>query len=460
MAKVKPFTALRYTQKAGNIAELITPPYDVINSEEQKAYYAANPYNIIRLELAKKLPDDDEQHNRYIRAAHDFAAWQEEGILALDPAPAFYFYQQEFTITGTVGRDEPARCLTRSGFIATIAAEGYAGGEVLPHEETLPKHKADRLELMRHTFANFSPIFGLYSEPERSIDNALAAAAHGREPDIEVQDNDGVCHRLWVIDDAAICALIEKKMTEQKVYIADGHHRYETCSLFAAEMAAKGVTGCDYMMIALVNLYDPGLVVLPTHRLVKNLKDFVPDQFLTELMAKGFQVTAIDGDSNVGATCSRPQVAHSGALRFFSVKYEGEKKIDKDIPSFGLYVEGKFYLLQLTDKETAIAKVATDKSATYRNLDVTILHSLILEQIFNIGAAELASESYVGYTREDMDAVNKVDAGNYQLAFFLNSTLVEELLAVAAAGEKMPQKSTFFYPKIIAGLVINKLGKC
>lgn len=434
MADVKAFQALRYDlAKAGRPEELITPPYDVINAQMQEDFYQANPYNIIRLEWGKTYSTDTDAENRYTRAAADFCAWQQQGVLKQDQRPAFYLYQQEFTVLG--------KTLVRTGFLATIRAEGYASGNVLPHEETLPKHKQDRFRLMQHTYANFSPILGLFAQKSLEIDHALAAQAKDKAPELDFCDADGVRHRLWKIDDPATVAKVEADLAGLKIYIADGHHRYETCSLFAEEARKQGKSDCDYMMIALINLYDSGLVVLPTHRLVKLMPGSEAD-LLAALTKVGFTIIKVgNGDKQAALEALLGRMEQGG----------------KEIPSFGLYLADRFYLLQLLHKETALAKLPADKSEAYRNLDVTLLHSLILEPLFGIGPQELAAEGYIGYTRDNQEAVDAVDRGEYACSFLMNSTLVEELLAVAEAGEKMPQKSTFFYPKIIAGLAINKL---
>ncbi|MEG1501742.1 MAG: DUF1015 domain-containing protein, partial [Clostridiales bacterium] len=321
---------------------------------------------------------------------------------------------------------------------------GYAKGNVLPHEETLPKHKMDRLQLMRHTYANFSPILGLFAQKEQTIDQALKNIAGNRPADITVTDIWQVIHRIWVIDDRQTVDLIEKEMADLKVYIADGHHRYETASAFAEEAAAQGKTGCDYLMLALINLYDPGLVVFPTHRLVKSLQGISHHDLLSRLTEAGFTIMKIeDNKKEASLVALLKRMAQGG----------------KATPSFGLYIDQHFYLLQLNHKEKALKNVKPEKSLAYRHLDVTILHSLILENILHIGEKELSEEGYISYTRDNQEAISAVDKGESACAFLMNSTLVEELLAVAEAGEKMPQKSTYFFPKVIAGLVINKLGE-
>ncbi|MDN5294038.1 MAG: hypothetical protein PWQ91_1139 [Eubacteriales bacterium] len=429
MATVVPFRGVRYNlEKAGNLADLVTPPYDVIDAEGQKMYHEKSPYNVIRLELGYKYPDDSEENNRYTRARDTFRRWLAEGILRHDPRPAIYLYQQEFDARG--------ERKVRTGFIAGVKVEDYSKGVVLPHEETLPKHKADRLELMRHCLANFSPIFGLYSDPDHAVDSLLEQAKGGRAPDMEVTDENGIVNRLWVIDDPEVVARVVAMMADKKIYIADGHHRYETALAFSKEMEAKGQPGYDYIMMTLVNLYDRGLVVFPTHRLVYNLTNFNLDALVANLQ-ENFMVEELPAGTELPEVLRRLEEA------------------GRQTAAFAMYAGGGRYFL-LTLKDRAVMKdLVPDRSEAWRNLDVTILHTLILEKYLGIGSQQRAEESNLVYTRDEEFAVREVDKGNFQLAFLMNPTRVEEVTAVAEGGEKMPQKSTFFYPKVITGLVIN-----
>jgi len=430
MADIKAFRAWRYdTQVAGPAQTLITPPYDVIDAAAQQAYYEANPYNIIRLEWGQTDPQDDENHNRYTRAAADFAAWRQTGVLKRDAQPALYPYVQEFTIDG--------RSFRRRGFLATIKAAGYADGQVLPHEETLPGHKEDRYRLMQACLANFSPVFGLYEQQDRAIDQALEQATAGQPPLLDVTDEAQTRHVLWRVADADIVRQVEQALKAQKIYIADGHHRYETASRFASDLAAQGIEGCDRLLIHLVNLHDPGLVVLPTHRLVKNLEDFSPTALQHALTDVGFAVLPQDDLASL-----QEQMLAS----------------PPDIVPFGLYTEGQYDLLLLDRDDPVISDVQKNFSAAYQHLDVSIAQALILDALCGIGQEQLAAGEQLDYCRRADEAVAAVKSGDYQLALLLNATRISDLLAVSAMGEKMPQKSTYFYPKVIAGLVINELG--
>ncbi len=429
MAVIIPFKGVRYNPDIVDINEIITPPYDVIDAHSQEKYYEQNPYNVIRLELGKVYPEDDEGNNRYTRAARFFREWLENGVLIHDNKPSIYLYEQEFEARG--------ERKIRTGFIAGVQANDYSKGEVLPHEETLPKHKADRLNLMKATLANFSPIFGLYADRDHCVEKALAAAKGTRRPDIEVTDNSGVINRLWVISDGDTLNTVVAQMSNKKIFIADGHHRYETAVNFGKEMAAQGKQGYDFLMVCLVNLYNEGLVVFPTHRVVKNVADLDPARLLQELY-EDFSVEPLPDGISLKAFISELESRGTGTH------------------AFGLYTnEKKFYLLTLKDDNKLDSVQLEERSAAWRRLDVSILHTLILEKLLGIGSQQREDESNLVYVRDEEAAKESVDNGSAQLVFFMNSTKVEEVTNIATGGEKMPQKSTFFYPKVITGLVMN-----
>ncbi|MCG8402723.1 MAG: DUF1015 domain-containing protein [Firmicutes bacterium] len=428
MAGIMPLRGLRYDEtKAGGIKELVTPPYDVISREAQENYYAQNPYNIIRLEYGKKLPEDDDGDNRYTRAADFFRRWQEEGVLRQEDEPAIYLYRQRYTVNGAE--------LERTGIICGVKLEPYEKGVVLPHEETMPGHKADRLALMRACRANFSPIFSLYSDPERKIDLLLEQAVGGLPPEIDFADQWGQRHRLWAISDPALLSEVRGLMEPLRIFIADGHHRYETALNYALENPAAG-----FIMMTLVNLYDPGLVVLPTHRLIMSAKkDW---RQLTDALGEDFWVETVSETDVAAVSALMAERAGPGAEKNWV---------------YGLYTgNGRFHILKLRDEKIIEDKMPADRSPAWRRLDVSVLQKLILENVLGIDRAALARGEAVGYTRDAGEAVREVDRGGCRFSFLLNPTGVSEVTTVAELGEKMPQKSTFFYPKLITGLVINK----
>ncbi|MFA5881014.1 MAG: DUF1015 domain-containing protein [Eubacteriales bacterium] len=432
MATIIPFRGIRYNAAKVDINKVVTPPYDVIDAASQEHFYDINPYNVIRLELGKTVPEDNDTNNRYTRAAQYLKKWLASGVLAHDEKPSVYLYEQEFEARGEKK--------VRSGFIAGVQANDYSKGEVLPHEETLPKHKADRLNLMKATLANFSPIFGLYADPQHVIEKALDAAKGG-QPDIEVTDSQGVINRLWVISDEETLRKVTGQMAGSKIFIADGHHRYETAVSFGREMAAQGQSGYEYLMVCLVNLYNEGLVVFPTHRVVNNVKNLNAAKLLRELSAD-FIVEEMPKDIS---------------LHSFTDKLETK---GRDSHCFGLYTKNEgFSLLSLKDENMLDSLHLEGRSAAWRRLDVSILHTLILEKLLGIGSRQRADESNLQYVRDEETAKQSVDKGTAQMVFFMNSTKVEEVTDIATGGEKMPQKSTFFFPKVITGMVMNDYQK-
>lgn len=432
MATIIPLRGLRYDEKkAGKINNLVTPPYDVIDASAQEAYYELNPHNVIRLEYGKKFPTDDSDNNRYTRAYNYFQQWQSEGILQQETEPALYLYQQKFNVGD--------QTLVRTGIICGVKLEPYETGIVLPHEETMPKHKADRLALMKSCAANFSPIFGLFSDSERKIDNLLVQSIYNTSPAIDFVDELGHGHKLWVIEDAAIINQVQELIKEQRILIADGHHRYETALNYSRENPAA-----NHVMMTLVNLYDPGLIILPTHRLV--IDSSIDGTQLLDALQKDFSIERIS-ESDVNKIIEK-------IVETAGFKGKGDTTHRQ---VFGLYMgENVFNILTLKNKEALINKMPSDRSEAWCKLDVSVLQRLILEKLMGIDQKALAGGEVIKYTRDEKEAVKAVDDGWCKMAFLMNPTLIAEVTEVAAKGEKMPQKSTFFYPKLITGLVINK----
>ncbi|HAG09670.1 MAG TPA: DUF1015 domain-containing protein [Desulfotomaculum sp.] len=443
MAVILPLQGLRYTAEAGSSpADLVTPPYDVIDLQAQDVYYQRSPYNIIRLEYGKTYPPDTAEHNRYTRAAAFFKEWQDKRILAPEKQAAIYLYKQEFKIN--------SRRYIRTGFICKVKLEPYAKGEILPHEETLSWPKNDRLALIRACKANFSPIFGLYADPDLAVENYLHQATQSKNikpPAMEFTDETGQDHRLWVVTGEKVIQQVGRAMKDKLIYIADGHHRYET----ALEYCLTQGNG-KYIMMTLVNLYDPGLVILPTHRLIKSLGRLDINNLL-ELLAEYFIIEEFPLTPNYENLnqFSKTLTEHSDSAEGLANSTPVRKR-----HAFGLYCGNhKLYLLILKDKKNVSLLMPKDKSITWQNLDVAILHYLVLENLLKV--KNLSTGECTGYTSNTREALMAVDRKEYQLAFLLNPTLVSEVITIAKNREKMPQKSTFFYPKLITGLVISKL---
>ena len=423
MAEIRAFKALRFdTEKAGAIEELVCPPYDIISEEQRREYLYRNQNNIIRLEL----PKGDEP---YKTAGEVLKKWLDSGVLKKDSEDAVYIYEEEFSINGIHAKFK--------GCIVRVKIEEFSKGVVLPHEETLSKAKEDRFNLMKATNCNFSQIYSLYMDSEHKIVNRLDKLSDCK-PEIELTDGDKVTHRLWIVTDKDEINAICSDFADKKLYIADGHHRYETALNYRNYCRENGIGdgGEDYVMMMLVDMEHDGLVVLPTHRLVRDLESFDKEKILNDCK-EYFDVSEESDVSN----------AESKLKELYD---EGKK-------AFAFYSGDKGYNLLVLRDEKVIEELLPNKSKATQGLDVTVLHTLVLEKIFGIDAENMAKQINLTYTRLFDEAIESVNTGKAQCAFILNPTRVTEIRDVAAAGEKMPQKSTYFYPKLITGLVMNKL---
>lgn len=422
VAEIKAFRALRFcTEQAGSISELTCPPYDIISEEERLAFLEKNPHNIIRLELPRgEMP--------YQQAGETLSQWLNEEILHRDTQPGLYIYEEEFEAYGETHR--------LKGFISLVKLEEFSAGVVLPHEETLSKAKADRFELMNATNCNFSQIYCLYMDEKHDTLSRIDALCKDT-PRYEFSDG-LVTHRLWLVNDPVVIRAISDEFEGRKLYIADGHHRYETALNYRNACRENGTANPaqDYVMMMLVDMQHPGLVVFPTHRLVRGLEGFDSAKLL-EQCKELFDVTAMEQKDTIEAVLAEQYAEGKKAFAF----YTGDKE---------------WHLLVLRDL-SVMAELLPDKSAASQGLDVTVLHSLILEKMLGIDKENMAQQINLTYTRSLPEAMASVENGEAQCAFLLNPTRVEEIRDVAAAGEKMPQKSTYFYPKLITGLVMNQL---
>lgn len=434
MAEIRPFRALRFTEKAGRIEELTCPPYDIISESQRLAYLQRNPHNIIRLELPRDGADP------YAEAGETLRRWLEEDILRQDEVPAFYVYEIGFELGGLSdisGMAGGPRSV--AGLIAQVKLEEFEKGIVLPHEETLSKAKADRFQLMEATQCNFSDIYSLYMDDggeEETLD--VLKLAMREQPVSEMTDEAGLTHRLWAITDPGILEAIQRRFAGTKLYIADGHHRYETALNYRNALRERGITGtgADYCMMMLVEMSHPGLVVFPTHRMVRDLPSFDPDRLLRESAPYFY----IEEGLPLGALDEALEHAYQ----------EGQK-------AFGFYTGGDTVAMMRLKDAAVMDDLLPALSPVSRQLDVNVLHTLVLERLLGIDKENMAKQINLTYTRSLREALDNVAAGAYQCSFLLNPTRVTEIRDVAAAGEKMPQKSTYFYPKLITGLTMNKL---
>lgn len=427
MAVIKPFCGMRYnTQTAGEISTLCCPPYDIISEEQRLSYISENEYNVIRLELPK------EGKNPYANAKDILDMWRSKGVLIHEDKPAIYIYEEEFTAY--------SERKSIKGIIARVQLEEFSKGIILPHEFTLSKAKEDRFNLMKATNCNFSQIYALYMDSEHTTLKTIDEQSNCDAP-LEFTDDDNVTHRLWILTDETAIAKIVSDFADRKLYIADGHHRYETALNYRNYCRENGLSKVgdaqDFQMIYLVDMEHPGLVVFPTHRLVRDLPDFDKKKVL-DGCRNYFDVTEYSGTENMEAELSK--------------QYDAGKK------AFGFYCgDGEWYMLVLKNIEV-MSEMLPDLSEASQQLDVSVLHTLVLEKIFGIDKENMANQINLTYTKFFSEAVEFVDSKKAQCSFVLNPTRVTEIRDVAAAGEKMPQKSTYFYPKMITGMVMNDIG--
>lgn len=443
MAVVFPFRAWRYDpQKVGSLADVLTQPYDKITPEMQERYYA-HPFNLVRLILGKSFPDDDERHNVYTRAAEVFHQWLTQGIFIQETQPAFYVYYQRYRLPD-IGAQ------VRKGFVGLGQLEDYGSGIVFPHEQTLTGPKLDRLKLLRATRAHFESLFMLYLEPERRID-ALLDEQTTREPIISVRDEYGVEHLVWPMTDKALIAELQRLMADRCLIIADGHHRYETALVYRNERRAEAgevdlSQPYERTVMTFFNANGEGLTILPTHRVLKSTYPFDLSQFLAliqdhfEIERYGFSGAAHKLEA---ARSLRNQMQRHGKAR----------------PTFGLYAphQDAFYRLTLRDRPATLA-LMNGLSPRQRSLDVTVLHTVILEHGLGLSAEIIARDEPILYVREFEAGVRLVDEGQGAACFFLNPTRIEQVCDLALQGEMLPQKSTDFYPKLLSGLTIYRLS--
>jgi uncharacterized protein (DUF1015 family) len=433
---IKPFKAYRFNKESvGNPGDCIAPPYDVIDSSMRDELYNRSSYNIVRAIKGRPDAGDNAGNNVYTRAADYLENAIKAGALIQEGNEAIYAYVQDFEIAG--------QTFQRSGIIACSKLKAFGEG-VQPHEKTLEGPKADRLNLTRATACQLGQIFMLYDDAT-NVDSQIIPKAMQKAPVIDMNDEHDVRHRLFVIDEDESINAFVAMMADKQAVIADGHHRYETALNYYAETQNEQAA---YRMLTFVNMRNEGLVIQPTHRLLIDMENLDLGAILEELKDE-FEITEFAFTSDADRQQARKQM-------FEMMQTNADRNI------FGLYAgTNAFYAIMLTDSKY-IAKLCPDMSDAAQRLDVNVLHTLILEKHLGICDAKMANESHLVYIKDLGDAIDKsvakVDSGQSQAVFFMNATRIEQVQAVAAAGEKMPQKSTFFYPKIFSGLTIRKLN--
>lgn len=434
MVEVAPFKGITYNkEKISKLDDVMSPPYDIISSEMQQALYEQHPYNFVRLILGKQHPNDSEKNNRYTRAQAQFSEWINKQILIATDKPSIYPYKIEYKV------QNQKRIM--SGFFILLRLDPEYK-LVKAHERTLSKPKADRLNIMRACKANLEPIELLYidetDELQKQIDLYLDA------PLIEVKGYDTFTHTLWKCDDQALISAIQQKLSNKILFIADGHHRYQTAVNYAQEMKEKTqnndpVASFNYRMVILANMFDEGLAILPTHRLIT--LPTIDHETLRKRL----------GDYFVVEEKNSSELPKNYQQRVEKIKRLLRTKMDH---KFVMYFKETYYILTLKE-EYCMKTFTPERSQTWQTLDVSILHKIILEHL--LGITEDTLEDHVRYTRDDEEALRFVDEGKYDASFLLNATKIQALKAIAEAGEHMPQKSTYFLPKMLSGLVMYKM---
>ncbi len=432
MAIVFPFRALRYNSDLVALPDVVTQPYDKITPSMQKDYYARSPFNLVRIILGQRHLDDGEADNVYIRAAAHFREWRRDGILKADDSPSLYAYTQTFVAPGG------SAPVTRRGFVALGKLEDYSENVVFRHEQTLSKPKSDRLNLLRATRAHCGQIFMLYSD-SGEIDDLLATDA---QPAIEVDDEYGVVHRVWQVSDGERIAQVQLAMRDKKLIIADGHHRYETALNYRDERLAGAVPSpeadapYERVMMTFVNMESPGLVILPTHRVVHGLPNFSVEEFKSRILPY-FNVD--EADPAIDAGRAAVQLREAGR-----------------ISNVFLAVTISRAMLLHTPKCVGSALFG-DLSLRQQELDVVLLHKCLLEGVLGISEEAIRNQDHVSYYRDASEALALVRSGAAQIAFLMNPCRAAQVRDIAFAGELLPQKSTDFFPKLLSGLAIYAL---
>lgn len=440
MATILPFQGIRYNPDSVPDGGLVTtPPYDVISPDEQAAFYARHPNNVIRLILGQPRAEDTEQDNPHTRSALYFQQWLSEGVLTQDAEPSIYLK----AITYTVGPET----VTRFGLIARVKVEPFEKRVVLPHEKTFSKVKSERLDLMKATHCNYCPIFSLYPDEDNILQD-LVEAVDKSAPVADFVDEQEHRHRLWQITDPALHERVTTAMQDKRLFIADGHHRYETALDFKRHLAETDPDFDDhhpanYVMMYLCSMRDPGLIILPAHRLLKSVSQA---EMTTALEVSGdyFDISAFRFDGQ-----DRP----AAQKRFLDALAAGS-----DQHTIGIYAHRSpaFHLLAL--KPGVMADLFGDElDPALLQLDVSVLTRLLFMKILGFNQARLDDATLIGYASRAEQAIASVDEGTYDVAFILNATRIEQVQVVAQKGLIMPRKSTYFFPKVRSGLVMCRL---
>ncbi|MFO0921082.1 MAG: DUF1015 domain-containing protein [Pirellulales bacterium] len=437
MPEIQAFRGLRYNlAQIGSLSQCIAPPYDVVDSKLQDQLYGMSPYNFLRLELNRREAEDADDNAIYQRAARIYRNWKSDGVLQMEPDPAIYVYHQEFDVDG--------QKLIRRGFMARVRLQRFGEGNIYPHEETHAKAKDDRLRLTRATQANLSQIFGLYPDEENEIQELLESAVMGQHG-LEATDHLGVVHKMWPVTDINVIGKVSSLISDRPMFVADGHHRYETACNYRDELQAQGELAkehpANFVLTMLVSMSDPGMVVLPTHRLLQGAPAWTTAE-LAEKLSPYFDC----------------DIAGKGPEAAKDVWQQMDRLNEQEV--MALYSRASDEWLMLTAKPEAqkrMAEIASSQSEEWRGLGVAILHRLVIEEA--LGLRELPKPTYVHLVEEVIDGLKGKLEGNltYNLAALVMPATIEHIQQVSLHHERMPAKSTYFYPKLVSGLVVHPL---
>ena len=432
MAKIFPFRGLTYDPgKVGDFSRVMAPPYDVISPEHQAELYERSPRNVVRIDFSRDA-------DPYAAVSQRFREWQDDGTLVAEEVPSIYYLSQEYRLRDGVARE-------RRGFIALAAIEGFGDGAIHGHEATLAEPREDRLKLMLACDAQFSSILALYTDEKPTLTDALRDHVSSRKPKVEAELGEFGTSRLWAVNDPGLIGMVQEALRERSVFIADGHHRYEAAGNYrrrrlAERSGATGDEGFNRVMMYFANLEEEGVVILPTHRLVRAMPP-VPPAELEEKLRQYFQVEEFPRDAD-------------GRRRFLETlehPKDGERVLGASFRD-----DPRYLALRPRDAE-AMERLAPDMSPELRGLDVTTLHVLVMEHILGVSTRDAVNTDAVAYTHDAEEALAESEAGRCQAALILNPPSAGEMIAVSLKGEKMPQKSTYFFPKLVTGLVIHKV---
>lgn len=423
MAKIRPFSAVRYDPKKVALTKVVCPPYDVINRQQRKGYARISPYNMVKI----TLPEGKDKNDGYLKAKKELYGWMDKGVLKKDASPAIYIYLQKYK----VGKRSFSRC----GFFSALELEGKGKKRTtLPHERVFSKPLLDRASLMKKTRAHLSPIFGIFRDKNGSTSQALLNKVKNKRPEVDISF-EGVGHKLWRVVDQDFIERLTAQIGKTKIFIADGHHRFEASIAAKNYFKSKSIDtdGSDYTLAYLVSSQDKGLTILPTYRTVKILPRNFSMEYMLKRLSGSFEIKPI--------TANKVQDTMDEADR-------------RGQCAFVIFYQNRYLYLVLKDKQIIRRIGPKGSSYKWKSLDVSILHNLVFEKLLAI-KEKVGSHRNIYYYKDPKEAVKKVKSGEQKLAAFLNPTKMKEVEEIAEAGERMPHKSTYFYPKLLTGLVIH-----